>query len=195
MNNFGLFLCLETKNSKKLMSTYLKNTAIKTYLLRGSFYLVSSSFLAVFGYYFLGHFFPDGYLFGSYFRMSPYHNQHPIYFILIPCFFYSILATYFAHDFYNLTKPKQLKKIIKIIALTIFISSPFGGMLYFYYDMCTGYFPSNWMERMFEKGISTGFQIGWLIIVLSIPYNILGTIICYFLTKIGANLFKTDQLK
>ncbi len=80
-----------------------------------------------------------------------------------------------------------------IIVLTILISSPFGGMLWHYHDMKAGYFPENWISKMISKGFIEGLQLGWFIILLSFPYNIFGSIICYFLTKKGIELFKYDK--
>jgi hypothetical protein len=54
-------------------------------------------------------------------------------------------------------------------------------MLWFYHDMQAGYFPANWTNRMVSNGISMGLSTGWLIIMLSIPYNILGLVAAYFI--------------
>lgn len=173
---------METSSKKEI------NTKIKLYLLRVCYYLFFSNFLAIFGYYYLGIMLSGQNAFGSYFRMMPYHQQHPVFFILIPCFFYTVIATYFTSNIDKLTKTKQFIVVFKIIILTILISCPIGGILYFYYDMAAGHFPPNWIEILLKRGISTGFHLGWLIILLSFPYNIIGVICCYFLTKDG-NLF------
>jgi hypothetical protein len=134
---------------------------------------------------------PLKYVFGTWYRMFLYHWEYPISFIAIPCFFYGIIATILADKFSNLIVSKQILLTLGIIIFTILLSSPFGGMLWHYYDMKAGYFPSNWSEKMLRLGFKWGLQIGWLVIGLSIPYNIIGSIACYYLTKKGSELFKT----
>ena len=71
--------------------------------------------------------------------------------------------------------------------------SPFGGMLWHYHDMKFGFFPDNWISKMVNHGFSMGLELGWLIILFSIPYNIFGSIVCYFLTKKGIELFNGEE--
>ncbi len=134
---------------------------------------------------------PNHYVFGTWYRMSLYHWEHPIAFIAIPCFFYGIIAPFFANTFLNQSITKQILITILIIILITLLSSPFGGMLWHYYDMKAGYFPSNWTTKIIALGFEWGLEMGWLIIGLSIPYNIIGSIICYFLTKKGSEIFNT----
>jgi hypothetical protein len=83
----------------------------------------------------------------------------------------------------------QILTTILIIVLTVLISSPFGGMLWHYYDMKTGYFPENWFSKMLKLGFAWGLEIGWYVVALSIPYNILGSVFCFLLTRKGSKLF------
>lgn len=156
------------------------------------FFWIVSSLLATALYYLLWAVMPEHYVFGGLFRMFVYHRQYPVGFIAIPCFFYAILATIFSGRFLKRPLWKQVLFIGIIIILTVLLSAPFGGMLWHYYDMKAGYFPQNWFARMMKQGFSWGIQVGWLIIVLSIPYNILCSIGCYFLTKKGCELVKYD---
>lgn len=78
---------------------------------------------------------------------------------------------------------------ILIIILTILISSPFGGMLWHFHDMKAGYFPENWISKMINEGFIWGLKMGWYIVLLSMPYNIFGSIFCFFLTKKGVDLY------
>ncbi|WP_138432784.1 hypothetical protein [Winogradskyella algicola] len=156
------------------------------------FYWATSFILATIFYYILWMIMPRHNVFAALFRMFLYHWEYPISFIAIPCFFYGILATIFAKTFLSQTIAKQILLTLVIITLTIFLSSPFGGMLWHYYDMKAGYFPSNWILKMIKNGFVQGLEIGWLIILLSVPYNILGAITCYFLTKKGSELFSSQ---
>lgn len=158
-------------------------------LRRLAFYWISSFVLATAVYYLLWLVTPDNYVFGALYRMFLFHYENPIQFIMIPCFFYGIIATWLANYF---SKQRIIGKIlltILIILLTVLLSSPFGGMLWYYYNFKAGYFPADWFSRMIDNGAGEGLLLGWLIVGLSIPYNIIGSIICFFLTRKGANMF------
>ena len=163
---------------------------MKTALKRLVFYWIASFTLAVVCYYFLWTIMPGHYVFGSWFRMFLYHWEHPIQFIAIPCFFYGILATLLADKFSKQRVHRQLLLTLLIVTVTVLVSSPFGGMLWHYYDMKAGYFPSNYIRKMVSLGFEWGLEMGWLIIGLSIPYNLIGLITCFFVTKKGSELFK-----
>ena len=165
----------------------------RTTMNRLLFYWVSSFTLAYSLYYVLWLIMPGHYVFGALYRMFVYHSSHPVQYIAIPCFFYGIIATLFADKFQNRKTRGRIFLIVLIIILIILISSPFGGMLWHYHDMKAGYFPENWISKMINRGSIEGLQLGWFIIVLSIPYNIFGSIICYFLTKKGIELFKNNM--
>lgn len=123
-------------------------------------------------------------------RMAAYHYEYPIQFILIPCFFYSLIASSVSDYFLRAKKIKRIFLTIAIVLLTVLISCPFGGMLWHFHDMQAGYFPDNWMNVLFVKAPAMGLQWGFLIIASAVPYNLIGSVVCYFLTLKGANLFK-----
>lgn len=152
------------------------------------FYLISSFSLAVIVYYILWLIMPHNSVFGSWFRMYSYHHENPLPFIFIPCFFYAVFAKLFSPKFENSNAFKRFRITALMVILIIFISSPLGGMLYFYFDMKAGYFPDNWLSIMIENGVSAGLSLGWLIVLLSFPYNVIGIIVCYLLTKKGSKL-------
>jgi hypothetical protein len=132
---------------------------------------------------------PGHRVFGSMYRMFLYHYAFPLQYIAIPCFFYGIFATLFSNKFRNKKRGGRILVTFLIIVLTILMSSPFGGMLWHFHDMQAGYFPKNWISKMIQEGFIWGLEIGWFIILLSIPYNIFGAILCYFLTKKGVELY------
>jgi len=151
------------------------------------FYWITSFTIAVTMYYVLKVGFTDNRVFGSWFRMMQYHTDNPISFITFPVFFYGIIANYFADNFAKKSRKGQLYLTLIIVILTILVSSPFGGMLWHYYDMKAGWFPKNWDDKLFG-GFSEGLRTGWLIILLSFPYNIFGIAVAYFLTKKGSSI-------
>ncbi len=167
---------------------------LKTLTKRLVFYWTSSFILATVLYYILWTIMPNHYVFGALYRMFLYHWEHPIMFIIIPCFFYGIIATLLTDKFSKQKTTGQFFLTLLIILLTVIFSSPFGGMLWHFYDMKAGYFPTNWLSKMISQGFEWGLEIGWLVIGLSIPYNIIGSLTCYFLTKKGCELFKTKDI-
>ncbi|MBC8408700.1 MAG: hypothetical protein H8E12_08285 [Rhodobacteraceae bacterium] len=175
-------------NNGKLATMLIKNSIQKLI-----FYWISSYYIASMSYYILFLIMPYNYVFGAAYRMSLYHLEFPLQYIAIPCFFYGIIATFFSNKFRNSKIKKQVVLTLLIIVLTILLSSPYGGMLWHFHDMQAGYFPTNWLEVLVVDGISWGLSIGWFIILTSIPYNIFGSIICFFLTKKGAKLFNAKS--
>ena len=163
----------------------MSNSTIKRLL----FFWISSFILASLMYYLLWFIMPHNHVFAALYRMPLYHWNSPILYILIPCFFYGIVTLFLTKTFKNKNLLSRILITILIIILTILLSSPFGGMLWHYHDMKAGYFPINWFSKIISKGFYQGIVIGWIIIGLSVPYNIFGSIICYFLTKKGIELF------
>ena len=137
---------------------------------------------------------PNHYVFGLLYRMFLYHWNFPMQYIAIPCFFYGILASFLTNKFHNGKTITRLLLTILIIVLTVLLSSPFGGMLWHFHDMKAGYFPENWVFKMISEGFSWGLETGWLIIALSIPYNIIGSIVCFFLTRKGSEIFYSNKI-
>jgi len=162
-------------------------------LKRLAFYWITSFMLATAVYFFLWIVTPDHYVFGTLYRMYLFHYDHPMQFIWIPCFFYGIIATWLANYFSKQRITGKILLTMLIILLTILLSSPFGGMLWYYYNFKAGYFPADWFSRMIINGTTEGLLLGWLIVGLSIPYNIIGSISCFFLTQKGATMFKNKE--
>lgn len=126
--------------------------------------------------------------FGATFMMPQYHNAHPIPYILLACFFYGLLATRLTRRFSKRSLGGQVLMTLLIVLLTVLISSPFGGMLYYYHDMEAGYFLPNWPSILLQKGAFEGIQLGWLIAAISIPFNIIGIVVTFFLNLRGSQL-------
>ena len=159
------------------------------------FYWLASFLLASGGYFVLRAVLPSGAVFGAWYRMLLYHWSHPLAYIAIPCFFYGILATLFTKNFTQKTARTQLGRTAIVIGLTVLLSSPFGGMLWCFHDMQAGYFPANWLWVMLSEGTLQGLALGWLVVLLSVPYSLLGCAVCYFLNKAGASfLQKTERI-
>lgn len=150
------------------------------------FFWAASLALALAGYGLLWLVLPDPFVFGDLVRMHGYHHRHPVAYIAIPCFFYGLVAGYFADAFARHGLGRQLALTWLIVALVVLFSSPLGGALYFYHDMQAGYFPEDWGRVLLTRGVGWGGEGGWLIVLLSFPYNVLGVVVCFYLTRWGS---------
>ena len=76
--------------------------------------------------------------------------------------------------------------ILSVITSTIFVASIPGGILWKIHDMQAGFSTTGsrfWSDLLW--GAATGLQTGWLVIALSLPYNVFGVIIGYAVTNFG----------
>lgn len=127
------------------------------------------------------------------YKMYRYHWLHPYQFMFIPCFVFSALTALFSDKFKKVSVGKQVGLTFLIIFLTILISSPLGGMLWHLHDMLTGYFPKKWLWKIIRYGFREGLQMGWLIIVFSVPYNIIGIFTGFFIIRTVSDFSKEKK--
>ncbi|MEM8506025.1 MAG: hypothetical protein AAF716_23110 [Cyanobacteria bacterium P01_D01_bin.1] len=125
-----------------------------------------------------------GLVFGALFRMYLYHEQHPYQYLLLVALVYSGLATVWANHVGRTQRGWQRRvSIVGVMVLTVVCSSVPGGMLWVVHDMQAGYFPGvAYFWKNLQWGAGTGLSVGWLIFVLSIPYNVLCLLGGYWLT-------------
>jgi|GEM_PF-1976984 len=77
-----------------------------------------------------------------------------------------------------------------ILVVSILVALIPGGLLWAIHEMQTGYFPSlSVMIDAFIWAATTGLVVGWLIVGLSMPYNFLGLLVSYNLTRFGGKIF------
>jgi hypothetical protein len=150
-------------------------------------YFASSAFgLAAVVYLVLHAVMPRGFVFGTLSRMFMYHEAHPFQYIAIVALTYACVATAFVMRWPQLAGWRRCYAIVGIIAATILLASLPGGMLWKIHDMQAGYFPTGagfWSDLFW--GATAGLQVGWLVIALSLPYNIFGLAIGYAVTSYG----------
>lgn len=144
------------------------------------FYWLSSFVAALVIYYVLLLFIGER-VFMAFYKMYPYHEMHAVFFIAIPCFFFGIFATAFTNAFVKKRTSGRILLFLFILILTVIAGSPFGGILYYYYDMKAGFFPENWFVKLLTEGVKDGIMIGWYVLLLSVPYNIIVSLAWYFL--------------
>ncbi len=156
---------------------------------------LSSYTLASLGYYLIEIWIPNDYVFGA-LPLSArlkynYHFEHPYQYIIIPCFFYGLTATYFRNHLRKADSLNQIFWILLVIVISVLISSSCGGALWIIHDMLAGFVPDSILRMQLNIiiGMILGITFGWQIIVHSFPYNLLGIIVSYFVTKFGIMIF------
>lgn len=105
------------------------------------------------------------FIFGFLPRMFLYHWIYPNHYIALVCLIYALLAAAFAPRI-----ARRPSLAIWIVLATPLLASPLGGMLWHLHDMLAGYFPDSWGQKLMD-GAGEGIMIGWLIILMSVPYN------------------------
>lgn len=139
---------------------------------------------------------PHGWVFGALYRMFLYHWQHPFQYIALVTLVYALLATAVIMRWPLLAGKRRAAAIFAILLGTILVSSAPGGALWKIHDMQAGYFPAAnrfWSDLLW--GAKQGLLLGWLIITLSVPYNVIGLAAGYFLTKRGFDLARQESGK
>jgi len=158
------------------------NTKIKHWN-KFAYFWISSSLIAVIGYYLLWIIMPKHHVFGVFFRMITYHKDYPIPYIMICTFTFAIIASILSEKFEKASVINKIQILVIIVILSIIISSFFGGILWHYHDMRAGFFPENWPTKLLTKASLHGLNTGWFIILISFPYNLLGIITSYYILE------------
>ncbi|MFZ4580065.1 MAG: hypothetical protein ACOYOB_16875 [Myxococcota bacterium] len=169
---------------------------MQTWLKRLAFFWISSFLLASSAYYLMlgllnyprtGHSAMSP--FWGLYRMPAYHWQHPLQYIALPCIFYGLFAASAAPF---LARRRFLPRVAGALGLAlgaVLVSSPFGGMLWHLHDMQAGWFPQNWLSRLVSDGFAQGLEMGWAVVAVAIPYNLIGLLVSVPLTRYGGRLF------
>ena len=123
-------------------------------------------------------------VFGFLPRMIMYHYIYPYQYIFVCALSYSVISTAWAYILWRQVGVKRFLSINCVIILSIILSSIPGGILWVIHDMQAGFFPSGvrfWKD--IYNGALHGLSLGWLLTLLSIPYNIIGHVIGLIVTS------------
>ena len=160
-------------------------------------YFTASAFsLTSIVYLMLSSLMPDGHIFGVLYRMFLYHHSYPLQYIAVYSLTYAIVATVVCLIWPKLIGWRRSVTILSIILFTVFAASVPGGILWKIHDMQAGYFPEGsrfWNDLLW--GASSGLEIGWFIILISVPYNIICLALLYFVTHYGFNIHSPQAQK
>ena len=130
-------------------------------------------------------------VFGGLYRMFMYHAQHPIQYIALFC---AVFAAGLALMLGCWPRSRQWPAWVLtalVLLLTVLLGSALGGALWSLHDMQAGFFPPS--ERLWQHvgwGVASGLQVGWLVLLLSLPFNVLCLPAFY-----GAGRYGVQQLQ
>ena len=158
-------------------------------LKRTLFYWLTAFACATVGYGLLWALLPGHHVFGALYRMFRYHEAHPLAYIALCCGSFGPLAAGVTDAFGRRGRWERVGVVGLLALATVAVSSPLGGMLWHWHDMRAGYFPAGWGRIILLNGTRDGLALGWLILLLSIPYNALGLLVCYGLLAAGSRRF------
>jgi hypothetical protein len=128
--------------------------------------------------------------FAGLYRMFMYHKQHPFQYIAVIAVCYALVASIWAWTVGS--KQKGLIRWITIATLipaTILLASFPGGVLWSWHDMQAGFVPAFWFRKLMRGGV-WGVETGWLVVGLSFPYNICGTVAGVLVTDIVERILR-----
>lgn len=132
--------------------------------------------------------------FGGLYRMYMYHEQHPFQYIAVVSITFGVFSIAWLQVCRHMTGWGRWISILVTILLTILVASVPGGILWKIHDMQAGWFPEGekfWKDILW--GAKEGLRFGWLIVLMSTPYNILGLVTgMFFLHRLP---FIADRLR
>ena len=113
-------------------------------------------------------------IFGTWYRMFLYHYAHPYQYIALFCMVYAaMLALLLALGTQRMLKKRWVLIVLPLMA-TVVLASMVGGALWKIHDMQAGHFTEGarfWTDLGW--GVSSGLQLGWLLLLASFPFNLL----------------------
>lgn len=132
--------------------------------------------------------------FGSLPRMFTYHTQHFPSFIALAALCYALVVSIWVRFVrpWIVGRGWQCFSAFLVIVISLILIAPLAGMLWECYDMAAGFVPSFWFSKLME-GAVWGLSTGWIVLVLSIPFNICGLILGFFVTDAFGRMFDSRE--
>jgi len=126
--------------------------------------------------------------------MVEYHYQYPYQYIFVVAVAYGLTAAVWARFLGHLTGLKRVVSIVAVMFVALALSSVPGGLLWGIHDVQAGFVPRlPVLRHNLMWAATTGLTFGWVIIGLSIPYNILGCVAAYAVTHYGQKILIFQQ--
>lgn len=150
-------------------------------------FLAGSAFLlAACGYFSLWLVIPEDSDIGAMYQIVKYHWSHPFHQIGLVSLCYALVATLVILSPVDPVRRWPKSSTLFIVILSLIIASPAGGVLWVLHDMQAGYVSEG--QRFWEHigwGISYAVSISWLVILISVPYNLFGLVLGHLVTMQG----------
>lgn len=177
-----------SSNLHRRTSVFLSHTLKLFAYFAGCAFILSSI-----GYLLLHAVLPEGHVFGGLYRMLAYHEAHPFQYIAIVAIAYGLIATLGVTFGLCFIKRYRTIAIFAIIGLSLIMASIPGGILGTIHDMQAGFFVHGdafWNAIL--RGALSGLESGWYVVLLSLPYNIIGLIVGYIITSYGFKIASAE---
>ena len=113
-------------------------------------------------------------VFGAWYRMFLYHYQHPFQYIAVFCIVYAAVLALLLQCWPGFFVRQRWALVGVALVSTVLLASVLGGALWKLHDMQAGYFTEGsrfWGDIWW--GVSGGLELGWLLLLLSFPFNLL----------------------
>lgn len=158
-----------------------------------SFLLLSSFILASVCFFLLSLVIPQHRLLAGLPRMFVYHWQHPYQYIFVMAVAYATIASMVLRKCHGASGIRRFIIIVFILVASVPVASVPSGVLWVIHDMQHGLVPRSplfWRNLMWEAG--AGLEIGWRIVIASVPYNIIAFVMGYILTALAMRRLNGD---
>jgi len=129
-------------------------------------------------------------VFGGLYRMFMYHAQHPMQYIALFCAVYAAGLALILGAWPTARRWPAWVLTTLVLLLTVLLGSALGGALWALHDMQAGYFPpGNRRWQHMRWGMQSGLEVGWLVLLLSLPFNVLSLPAFYAAGRYGSRQF------
>lgn len=124
---------------------------------------------------------------GPNFSYHQYHHQHPYQYIALVALVYALVGSLWYRCCRTAKWWLRYTSLILVIPVSLVISSIPGGVLWKLHDMHAGFYTrGEVLWRDLYLGAKQGLKLGWRLMLLSFPYNVLGYLIgTYLLLFLG----------
>lgn len=150
-------------------------------------FLAGSAFLlATCGYFSLWLLIPENSDIGAMYDIFIYHWSHPFHQIGLVSLCYALVAAPVILSPADPVRRWPKSSTLFIVVLSLLIASPAGGVLWVFHDMRAGYIPEG--QRFWDHiwwGVRYAVSISWLVILISVPYNLFGLVLGHLVTMQG----------
>lgn len=139
----------------------------------------------------LQHVFEMRMVFAAMYRMFLYHLQHPYQYISLFCAVFASCLVLLLSAWPRVRRWPAWLLMPVVMVLTVLLASALGGALWKLHDMQAGYFPEGtrfWSDLWW--GVESGVQLGWWLLLRSLPFNLLCLPAFYLACRYGLQKYR-----